>query len=199
MNYDNIDLSTIWKQQKGCPPDIEELLSKLKQYKKSSLRKLIITNILLAATLGFIIYIWHKYQYHFISTKIGICLIIIAIVMFILASKKLIPIFNNIDNTKSNVDYLKSLSLIKVKQKILQNKVSRLYFILLFSGVCLYMYEFSLKMTIGWAIFSYLITFIWIGFNWFYVRPKTIKKEQASLEELIRIYRSINHQLTEKE
>ncbi len=195
MDNNNIDFATIWKQQKVSQPNIEELLSKLKQFKKSSLQKLIISNIMLVATSGFIIFIWYYYQPQFITTKIGIALTILAMVIFVFSNNKLFFVFNKIDNTKNNNEYLQCLTTLKTKQKYMQTKMLAFYFITLSLGIFLYMYEYTSKMTTVWAIFSYLITLTWIGFNWFYLRPKIIKKQQTKFNELISKFETINKQL----
>jgi Flp pilus assembly protein TadB len=195
MDNNNIDFATIWKQQKVSQPNIEELLHKLKQFKKSSIQKLIISNIILVATSGLVIFIWHYYKPQFITTKIGIVLTIVAMVIFVFSNNKLFSVFNKIDNTKNNNEYLQCLTALETKQKYMQTKMLGFYFITLGLGICLYMYEYTLRMTTVWAIFVYLITLLWISFNWFYIRPKTIKKQQTKLDELIRKFESINKQL----
>jgi len=198
MNNDNIDFSTIWKQQKVNQPDMEDLLIKLKQFKKSNLLKLIFVNISLIVTSCFIVFILYIFKPQFITTKIGIVLIISAMVIFVFSNSKLFSVFNKIDNTQSNIEYLKNLSSIKTKQKFMQTTILGLYFILLSLGICLFLYEYTSMMPIGWAIFSYLITLAWIGFNWFYIRPKTIKKQKIKLNELINKFESVNKQLKEE-
>lgn len=103
------------------------------------------------------------------------------------------------DNTKNNNDYLQTLMTLKTKQKYMQTTMLGFYFITLSIGICLYMYEYTSRMTTVWAIFTYLITLMWIGFNWFYLRPKTIKKQQTKLNELISKFGNLNKQLNEKE
>jgi|SRR5690606_29087500 len=198
MNNDNIDFSTIWKQQKVNQPDMEDLLIKLKQFKKSNLLKLIFVNISLIVTSCFIILIWYVFKPQLITTKIGIVLIILAMIIFIFSTNKLFFVFNKINNAQSNIEYLQSLATIKTKQKFIQTTIIGLYFILLSVGICLYLYEYTSRMTIGWAIFSYLITLAWIGFDWFYIRPRTIKKQEMKLDELINKFESINKQLKEE-
>jgi hypothetical protein len=52
-------------------------------------------------------------------------------------------------------------------------------------------------MTLGSGMLAYVVTFAWIAFNWFYLRPKTIKKQQGKLNELINKFEEINNQLKE--
>jgi len=194
----NIDFKNIWQQQNISQPNIEEILNKLKEYKNSSLRKLIIANILLITTSGFIIFIWYYYQPQFISTKVGIVLIIFAMVVYLFVYNKQFSIFKKIDNTLTISKYLQNLSALKRKQKFMQTTMIRVYFIMLSTGLGLYMYEYASRMTPLWAILTYAIIFIWIGFNWFYITPATIKTQQLKLNELIYKFKTINEQLEEK-
>ena len=199
MENNNIDFIDIWKQQKVSEPNIEELLNKLKQFKKSSLQKLILSNIIFLATSGFVIFIWYYYQPQFITTKIGIVLTIFAMVVFVFFNNKSFSIFNKMDNTKNNNDYLQTLMTLKTKQKYMQTTMLGFYFITLSIGICLYMYEYTSRMTTVWAVFAYIITLAWIGFNWFYLRPKINNKQQTKLNELISKFENVTKQLNEKE
>jgi len=59
------------------------------------------------------------------------------------------------------------------------------------------MYEYTSGMTFGSGILAYALTFARIAFNWFYLRPRTIKKRQGKLGELINKFEEINNQLKE--
>lgn len=194
----NIDFKDLWKKQTLSPPSIDELFLKLNQFKKSSLRKLIISNVLLIATSAFILFIWYYYQPQLITTKIGIVLTILAMVIYLFIYNQLFPSLKTIDNKQNNNEYLQNLISIKTKQQFLQSTMLNLYFIMLSSGICLYMYEYTSRMTTFWAIFAYAITLAWIGFNWFYIRPKTIKKQQNKLDELINKFESVQQQLQDE-
>ena len=146
----------------------------------------------------FIIFIWNYYQPQFVTTKIGIVLAVLAMLIFVVSNNNLVGIYTSIDNTKSNTEYLQKLSAIKTKQKFMQTSILSLYFIMLSLGISLYMYEYTIRMTIAWGLFTYAITFAWIGFNWFYLRPKTIKKQESKLNELIEKFESLNEQLKEE-
>lgn len=191
----NIDFKNIWKQQTSDRPSLEELLGKLKRFKKDNLRKLIIANIMLMATCAGIVFIWYRYQPQLAATKIGIVLIILAMAMFLAAYNRLFMGFYKIDATQSNTKYLQNLYSIQNKQKFMQTTMLNLYFIMLSSGICLYMYEYTSRMTIISGIAAYIAVFIWIGFNWLYIRPKTIKKQQAHLDGLINKFEELNNQL----
>jgi hypothetical protein len=193
----NIDFKNIWKQQSSNKPNMEELLGKLKKFRNHNLRRLILTNIGLIATSLFILFIWYWYQPEMITTKIGIVMVILAMVIFLFAYNKMFMVFYKIDQTQSNNEYLQSLYIVKSKQKFMQTTILNLYFIMLFLGIVLYMYEYTSRMTLGSGILAYTITFAWIAFNWFYLRPKAIKKQQGKLDELINKFEEINNQLKE--
>ena len=195
----NIDFKNLWKQQAVTPPDIQDLFTKLKHFKRVSMRKLIITNVLLIATSVFILFIWYRFQPEFISTKIGIVLVILAMVIYLFVYNKLAVFFKTIDDTQSNSEYLKKLISIKAKQHFLQSTMLSVYFILLGLGLSLYMYEYASRMTILWAIVTYAVTLGWIGFTWFYLRPKEIKKEQTRVNNLIAKFEAVNEQLNADE
>lgn len=197
MDNNNIDFKDLWKKQTVNKPNIEDLLVRLKQFKKASLRSLWRTNILLAATSAFIIFIWYRYQPEFISTKIGIILAILAMVMYVGVYNRVLSTFKNIDSTQTNQEYLQQLILIRKKQQYMQSKVLSWYFILLMAGICLYMYEYASRMTVFYALITYGITLLWIAFNWFYIRPKQITKQQDKINRLIEKFEAINHQLEE--
>lgn len=191
MDNNNIDFNKIWKQQTVCPPNIEDLLQKLTELKKSNIRKLIIFNLILILTCAIIIWIAFYFQPQFISTQIGVILIILSMVMLMIFNNKQFSILKNIDATKSNQEYLNELIHLKNKQKHLQTTIMGFYFLFLSVGIGLYMFEYTSRMTPTWEILTYLITLTWIAFNWFYLRPKTIKKQQNKLNNLIQKFEAI--------
>lgn len=193
----NIDFKDLWSKQTVSQPDINELLVRLKQFKNKGIRKLILTSILLVATIGFIAFIWYAFQPELITTKIGITLAILAMLVFMFFYSKLAVSYKAIDEQQSNTEYLQNLIAIQVKQKFLQSSVLSLYFILLGTGICLYLYEYALKMPLYMAIATYLVTLSWFALNWFYLRPKQIKKEQDKINDLISKFEVLTKQFKE--
>ena len=194
-NDNNIDFKDLWKKQSVNQPDIKDLLTRISKFKKAALRSLWITNIMLFATSAFIVFIWMYYQPQFISTKIGIVLTILAMAVYVFVYNKLMTDYKNIDSTQTNQEYLQKLISIKKKQQFLQTKMMTFYFALLTIGICLYMYEYTSRMSILGASLAYGITLLWMLFNWFYLRPKQIKKQQEKINTLIEKFEEINSQL----
>jgi hypothetical protein len=194
MSSDNF--KALWKQQSIPAADLKEVLNKAMQLKKRSRNKIIGMNLLLISTAVFIIGIVIYFHPQMISTKLGVLLVIIGIVSFVTA--------NNIisrDLFKSNIDYstkkyLDQFIRLKQKQEFIHKTMFTIYFILLSSGIALYLYEYASRMSAAGAITTYGVTFVWIAFNWFYLRPKAIKKQQAKMNEMIDMLESVGNNLS---
>ncbi|MBG6186521.1 hypothetical protein [Flavobacterium sp. CAN_S2] len=191
----NIDFKDLWKKQSISQPSINELLAKLKHFKKTSLRRLILTNAMLIATCVLILLIWYYYQPQFLSTKIGIVLNVAIMAIYLLVYNRLFDAYKELDNTDSNAAYLQKLIAIKTKQKFLQSKMLSIYFVVLGLGTCLYMYEYASMMSFLWGFFVYAVLLFWMGFVWFYLRPRQIVKENSKIDTLIDTFQRINNQL----
>lgn len=194
-NDNNIDFKDLWRKQSVSQPDMQDLLARLNKFKRAGLRSLWITNILLLATSAFIVFVWAYYQPQFISTKIGIIVTILAMMIYLFVYNKLLSTYKNIETTQTNQEYLQNLILIKKKQQFLQTTMMRFYFAALTFGICLYMYEYASRMTFLGASLTYGLTLLWMAFNWFFILPKQIKKQQAKINALIEKFEEINKQL----
>lgn len=193
----NINFKDLWAQQTTSQPNKDDLFLQINKLKTANLRKLIVSNLLLIATSIFIIFIWAYYQPQLLTTKIGIILTIFAMIIYLFSYNQSFSLFIKTTNTHSNSEYLKDLLAIKTKQQFLQTTMLNLYFVLLSLGIGLYMYEYTSRMITFWGIFTYAITTIWILFNWFYLRPKQIKKQQSKLDEIINNLEMLDKQLDE--
>ncbi len=195
MNAD-IDLKKLWSKQKAEIPDVEELFKKANRFKKNHLFKLIGINILFLAISISIALIWFYYQPELLTTKIGIVLVIIAMLVYIAAYNTTVPLLVGSRSLNISVKaYLKQLLKLKEKQLFQQTKILNVYFILLSLGIILYLIEYVSKMDITFAILSYGVTLLWIAINWFYFRPKLIKKQRTKMNKLINEFKEIDKQL----
>lgn len=194
-NDNNIDFKDLWRKQSVSQPDMQDLLARVNKFKRVGLRSLWIINILLLATSAFIVFVWAYYQPQFISTKIGIIVTILAMMIYLFVYNKLLSTYKNIETTQTNQEYLQNLILIKKKQQFLQTTMMRFYFAALTFGICLYMYEYASRMTFLGASLTYGLTLLWMAFNWFFILPKQIKKQQAKINALIEKFEEINKQL----
>lgn len=193
----NIDFKNLWKQQEAEQPELSDLMLLLRSYKNKGLKRLVLTNVLLVmATVGLVL-IWYYFQPQLITTKIGLITTILAMLIFVLAYNTLFKYYKSASEFESNSAYLKNLITLKRKQKFMQTTMLQLYFILLSLGVCLYLYEYVKLMPTVVGLLVYALTLAWLAFNWFYLRPKTIKKQEKKLDILIKKFEMINRQLDE--
>ena len=189
------DFKQLWQSQRTASVSATEIIIQAKRLQQSLRRKMILSNLLLAATLCFIIAIvWH-YQPSMVTTKIGTLLVAVAIVMQIFASAKMFPMLANGDALSNSADYLNQMLAIKKKQAFLQTTIMGLYFILLGVGIFLYLFEYARQMEPFGFVLSYALTGMWMAFSWFYLRPRTVSKQQSQINEIIESLRNISHQL----
>lgn len=193
MNND-INLKELWSKQNTEPPQIEELFSNFAKIKKKNLTTLIAVNFLMAATIAFIIFIWLYFEPKMITTKIGIVLTILGIIVHLFFYNQLIPFLSKNNENQSNSEFLKAVIKLKEQQKFLQTKMLQIYFITLTLGLCLYLYEYVSLIPFPWSIFAYVVTLLWIGFNWFYLRPRVVGKERDKLDGIIKKFENIKLQ-----
>lgn len=189
----------LWQSQNtNANLNSKDIISKAEQLQKKTRIKLLLTNGLLFVTMLFIIGIVLYFKPEMITTKIGVLLVIIAIVMQILASSKLTSVSDKNNAQTSNAEYLQQLLIFKKKQAFLQSTIMTAYFILLGLGIVLYMIEYTMRMSVLGAALAYGITGLWMALNWFYFRPKIIKKQQQKLNDIIADLEKINDQFLEE-
>ncbi len=191
----NIDFNALWQKQETVAPNWEQIVQKAEKYKRKKNRQLFFLNLALLITSTIIIGIWVYYQPQLITTKIGIILTILAMLIFIVASNKNRFLKKEEGLSQQNTStYLNELINYKNKQKLIQGKLLTIYFVLLSVGIGLYLYEY---VSLGGKLFCIIIygcTFLWIGFNWLYLRPKQIQKQEKEMNELIDALKTIQKQ-----
>jgi predicted signal transduction protein with EAL and GGDEF domain len=193
----NIDLKKIWNQQKLETPKVEVLYAKANKLKSRSFLKLIVVNITLLLTITFIGFIWYYYQPELITTKIGIILTILAMIIFLLPYYKQSSLLSKTKTEPNSKEYLQQLIKLKEKQTFQQTTMLSIYFIIFSLGIGLYLFEYVSRMTITWGIITYAITILWFAINWFYIRPKAITKQNAKLNKLLVEFEKLNNQMIE--
>ncbi len=194
---DNIDFKALWNQQAPTPPPVQALILSAQNFKKRKWYQLMGLNLLLVFTCFFIVGIWIYFQPQFISTKIGVSLCILSMLVFIGFQNALLPLLKKEDASLDNQAYLSLLLSIKKKQIFLQTRVIKGYFVLLFLGISLYLFEYISRMPFALGLLCCSSTFLWFLFNWFYLRPRIINKQNLELNQLIEQFEQLNAQLIE--
>jgi TRAP-type uncharacterized transport system fused permease subunit len=191
----NIDFKELWNRGEASAPDVSEIFAKADQLNRKTRNKIWRGNILLSLTVAFMIFIWWYYQPQLITTKIGLTLVIIAIVVFLATTNQMFPLLAKTSVETDSRHFLEQMLRIKHKQEFLNKTMLTGYFILLSLGIFLYMIEYAGRGSLTFQLSAYGITFAWIAFNWFYIRPKTVKKQQSAINDIINRLEGLNKQL----
>jgi hypothetical protein len=188
----------LWQGQESQPTiNAAAIIAKARNLQRKTKLKIILGNLLLLVTMILIIGIVWYYEPQMLTTKIGALLVIIALVMQIIASAKLIPLLEKSNSEQSNSDYLQQLLLFKKKQFFIETTIMSVYFMLLGIGLGLYMIEYAMKLTFVIMILYCGLTALWMAFAWFYLCPRTIRKQRQKLNEVISQLENLENQLRE--
>lgn len=98
-NKDN--LKELWLKQTTEPPQMEDIFVKLTKMKRKKITVLIAVNILMAITIGVIIFIWLYFDPKFITTKIGIIITVLGIILYLFAYNQILPNLMKIRDDKN--------------------------------------------------------------------------------------------------
>ncbi len=191
----NIDIKALWVKQVVPVANPSEMIKEIEHFRRKRMRRTIFLNAILLLTILFVVFIWMYFQPQLASTKIGIILTILSIAMAIFFNSRMLPLYKKTNECSSNSDYLNSLLTVKSKENIMQTTVMNVYFILLSAGIGLYMYEYTFGVSIRFGIIAYLAILVWIGFNWFFLRPRIIKKNIQKTDYLINQIEKVQSQL----
>jgi hypothetical protein len=191
-----MDFKALWnKQDTGLAPDTKELLSKAGSIKKRARNKLIVLNLVLLATIAFMLYVGFNIDKILLTTKLGIGLVIIAMLSYLVVYNQIMPMLFKDNWDADSHEYLRELIIIKRKRDFLNKVMINIYFTLLATGMFLYMNQFTVHDSVIGKVLSYGLTFGWIGFSWFYLRPRGVKRKEKPLIETIAKLEELNRQL----
>lgn len=182
----NINLKELWNTQPVPEADQIDLLKRVEKHKAAGLKKIFLLNVLLLATILFLVLIWINFEPQLRTTKIGLILIIVTMAMALVFQNRMIPLYTKTEEVQSNTDCLQTLLKIKNKERMFETTIVSLYFLLMFVGMALYLYEYTLLMPLWWGVFAYSMVTLYMGINWFVLRPKIIKKNREKTDGLIR-------------
>ena len=195
---DTNNFKDLWNKQGAIPqPDYGQLIKSASKLRNKSRNQMLGVMAMGIATMLFILTIGYFIEPELVTTRIGIALIILAIIFFLVSSGGLLRLLlKDADHSLNAADYLQLLITIKEKQLLLGTRIMNMYFIALGVGLLLYMIEYTLKMPLIGGVIAYGITATWILFNWIYLRPRILNKQQAKISEVIQNLEKVNDQLS---
>jgi len=175
----------IWKQRETHLPDRKTIQEKAQFYSKKQLWSSILLILSLLASFGTIVWVWLRFPDLHFMTKSGMLFAVSALILYIFLNFQKIKIINKINPALSNQEYLKQMKILQQKDLYMQTKGISQYYLLLSLGMAFYLFEFAERMSLFWGIFTYTITFSWILFGWFYIRPRKIRNQQKKISQVI--------------
>lgn len=191
----NTQLNELWNAQETIIPDEKIIIEKATQLKRKIKLHASLGILSLILTIGIISWVWLSVDFTMLSTKIGISCVVLAIILSVLNAMRTLLSPSHNQEVSSTKDHLEQMLIVQDQQRFTQTAVMSAYFFLLSLGLLLYMYEPASKMPDNFGIIAYVITIAWIAFNWFYWRPKIIKKQGAKMDETIAKLRELSAEL----
>lgn len=192
-------ISSLWQEDLGNDlPDANKMKMQILETRRQMMRKYIIGATILVLTFLFIGCIGWYYHFEQWTTRIGIIIVLLAIVMGVAFNTKLIQLLmRQGDLTLDNRKYLEQLIHFRDIQNVIENRGVVFYFILLSLGLALYMVEFAQR-NIYFGIAAYTISFGWIVFAWLYIRKKRVNKNKKEINQQIERLNSLLQKMDEE-
>ena len=190
------ELENLWKQSETKIPPQKTNISKIKNnrmklkntYTKGAIL-LILTGIFI---LGLMIFLDSNLKTILVVSS----MIIISITCFLQAALMLFTAneIAKIDETQTPTSHLKQWQSFRVFQKKQRHWNMPVYYTLLSIALGVYMYELLKNADLWKMILTFVITYSWMLFAYFYLGKKEIKKQDAKLDGIISELKSLENQ-----
>ncbi|MES2112017.1 MAG: hypothetical protein V4577_24885 [Bacteroidota bacterium] len=192
-----IDFKALWNREKTGAPDVSEIFAKANRLNRCSRRKIWICNIVLSLTIIVVTLLWWHLHPRLITTKIGLTLMIGAMVIFIITTNQLSPLLAKADLETDTNTFLSQMIRIKHKQEFINKTVTTIYFLMLAVGLGLYFIEYISRGNLIFQLCVYGITLLFLAINWFYITARSARKQRKAMNEIIAKLEEVNRQMGE--
>ena len=185
-----------WQNQPEAQiPDVAAIEKAVNKNRRQMIAKNVISLVTLGGTLVFIGYIGIVVDFKFLTTRLGIVLIMISIMAALVVNSQLLMlILKGKDTALDNQEYLQQLIRYQNKQRFFQTKGMLVYYALMTIGFVFYLYEFYARNAM-FGLAAYALTLSWIAFAWFYIHPKAVQKQEKKINDMIEQIKSVSAQL----
>ena len=146
-------------------------------------------------TIGFALFIAFYFRPRLTSTYIGLALGGSAFLLALFSAGRSARLYHRLNDTCPNTQYLQALSSLRKQEYFHRHTMLTAYFVLLSLGLCLYMYEYTFARSWPTGIVAYVGLAGWIALNWFYFRPRILRKDKQRLEQFIGRNKELRQQL----
>ncbi len=190
------EIKDLWQNQPEAQiPDVAAIEKAVNKNRRQMIAKNVISLVTLGGTLVFIGYIGIVVDFKFLTTRLGIVLIMISIMAALVVNSQLLMlILKGKDTALDNQEYLQQLIRYQNKQRFFQTKGMLVYYALMTIGFVFYLYEFYARNAM-FGLAAYALTLSWIAFAWFYIHPKAVQKQEKKINDMIEQIKSVSAQL----
>jgi hypothetical protein len=180
-----MNIDQLWQNTNEKAPDWQAFanqMAALEIKKRNEKNRL---NFLLLTTMAFVGFIAFAYWPLTWTTLVGIVLTELSMLLYLWQYNRNTTVRDLTAETANARAFLEWLYQDRKRQRYLGRQLMSAYFLLLSTGVLVYMWEFVQRMPGFYGWLTYGITLGWFGLNWFVFRPRIVKKKEAAINDLI--------------
>lgn len=189
------DLQALWSKQTVPSANLQNIRQEIRCFRRRQIAFYLITGLLMLLTIGFALFIAFYFRPRLTSTYIGLALGGSAFLLALFSAGRSARLYHRLNDTCPNTKYLQALSSLRKQEYFHRHTMLTAYFVLLSLGLCLYMYEYTFARSWPTGIAVYVGLAGWITLNWFYFRPRILRKDKQRLEQFIGRNKELRQQL----
>ena len=197
-NFD--DIQKLWQQHTASPHrEAADLVRLVKQKRRREGIGMLCGTLALTVTFFGIGFVGVYYPFAYLSTYAGIVLVLLSIVAATVMNSRMLSLLyqGTIKEDADNATMLARMHRYQQRQRFFQTRFISAYFITLTIGLALYMFEITHRNLLFMGI-AYTFTLGWIAFAWWYIRPRTIRKQTERIQAIIDHLKNLQRELTEE-
>jgi len=182
------DIEDLWKSTPAAPlPDAGEMIKKASRQKKALGNKILLQVFCLLAALLSMVIVMCKIEFQFISSYIGLALMMLCIVVFSAVRFRQSQFLKKIDFSKSPSILLLEFEKFYQHQKWVNTTGTSIYTVALNIAFAFYFYEILVvpPISILWKILFLAIYIIWMLIATLWIQKRHNRKEHARTEDII--------------
>jgi F0F1-type ATP synthase assembly protein I len=192
----NVNLNQLWQQAASPAHNWQHFAAQLAAMETKKRNERNRVNFLLGVTIVFVAFIAFAYWPMQWQTLLGIVLTECSMLFYLWQYNRLTKVRNDGLVAANAREYLNYLHAERKKQYFIGNKLMTAYFLLLGTGILLYMWEFAKRMPGWYGWLAYALAIGWFALNWFVFRPRVLKKKEAEMNKYIQQLEALQGQWT---
>jgi glucose-6-phosphate-specific signal transduction histidine kinase len=192
---DNLDdLKAIWLTAKtDILPSADEMIRIIKKFRNQKIRNKILLIISAFLSSALMVAVMFIYKSTMLSTRTGEIMLIMACYILAYTNLKSIKRFYSLNDDYNNHEFILFLERTRQNQIYFYKKTQVVALLLSSAGLLLYLYEPVCGHVLAFAI-VYTTTIVYLLFMWFYIRPRTFKREAKKLNAMVEQLERISKQ-----